>query len=520
MSTIDEVLATAEVVDAVCVIDGETRIISVPAEYKELGVESDEKVTRIKFQCPKIVGDNVDLTEYNLYINYRNAGNKLNSYLVEDATVIGDVINFSWLLSRHVTESPGTINYIVCAKKSDGTGVINEWNTKVATGTVGVGLEATEEIEEQNIDIIEQILRSIVELENNIGGGGSGGYYAPSVDAAGNLSWTASKTDMPAVPSANIKGPAGADGKSAYAYAVEGGYTGTETAFAAKLAAQIPTVDSTLTQSDQAADAKAVGDRFNSLSEEIANLPTSGSGSGLSSNAKTLLIAILRNAIYNSDQSVNITELEVELERTSGGGAVTYTVESNLTNVTSDNTKVLVDANASYTATLTADDGCVLDVVTVIMGGEDVTASVYADGVITIPAVTGDVIITATAIAPNADILATTTWTDGVRVNNAGDWTGQTNRCASDYIAVEAGDIITIMLKDGVTGNKSVEYGNFNADKKHLKSGGSELLSNSSDTYSSSMMFTVGDSTAYIRISYGGTSSNIIITATRQRGSV
>ena len=170
MSTVDEVLATAEVVDAICVIDGETRIISVPNEYKELGVESDENVTRIKFQCPKIVGDNIDLTEYNLYINYRNAGNKLNSYLVEDVTVTDDTINFSWLLSRHVTERPGTISYIVCAKKSDYTGVINEWNTKVATGTVGVGLEAVEEIEEQNIDIIEQILRSIVELENSAGG--------------------------------------------------------------------------------------------------------------------------------------------------------------------------------------------------------------------------------------------------------------------------------------------------------------------------------------------------------------
>lgn len=33
----------------------------------------------------------------------------------------------------------------------------------------------------------------------------------------------------------------GADGKSAYAYAVEGGYTGTEAEFAAKLAAEIPT---------------------------------------------------------------------------------------------------------------------------------------------------------------------------------------------------------------------------------------------------------------------------------------
>ena len=60
----------------------------------------------------------------------------------------------------------------------------------------------------------------------------------------------------------------GADGKSAYAYAVEGGYTGTETAFAERMAAEIPTVDSTLTKSGQAADAAAVGDRLSVLSED------------------------------------------------------------------------------------------------------------------------------------------------------------------------------------------------------------------------------------------------------------
>ena len=274
MSTIDEVLAAAEVVDAVCVIDGETRIISVPTEYKELGVESDEKVTRVKFQCPKIVGDNIDLTEYNLYINYKNASNKLNSYLVEDATVTGDTINFSWLLSRHVTESPGTISYIVCAKKSDDTGVINEWNTKVATGIVGIGLEATEEIEEQNIDAIEQILRSIVELENKVGGGGSGeagGYYAPAVDADGNLSWTASKADMPAVDGTNIKGP---QGKSAYAYAVEGGYTGTEAEFAAKLAAEKFANPNALTFTG------AVTGSYDGAEPLTVNIPSSGGGSG------------------------------------------------------------------------------------------------------------------------------------------------------------------------------------------------------------------------------------------------
>ena len=66
----------------------------------------------------------------------------------------------------------------------------------------------------------------------------------------------------------------GAGGKSAYQYAQDGGYTGTEAEFAAKLAEEIPTVDSTLTESGQAADAKAVGDKFDSLSEKIVDIST------------------------------------------------------------------------------------------------------------------------------------------------------------------------------------------------------------------------------------------------------
>lgn len=58
-------------------------------------------------------------------------------------------------------------------------------------------------------------------------------------------------------------------GKSAYQYAVEGGYTGTEAEFAAKMAEEIPSIDDTLTNSGQAADAKAVGDRLSNLEQAI-----------------------------------------------------------------------------------------------------------------------------------------------------------------------------------------------------------------------------------------------------------
>lgn len=42
--------------------------------------------------------------------------------------------------------------------------------------------------------------------------GDDGGYYTPSVDASGNLSWSASKGGMPTVSGANIRGPQGAKG--------------------------------------------------------------------------------------------------------------------------------------------------------------------------------------------------------------------------------------------------------------------------------------------------------------------
>ena len=58
-------------------------------------------------------------------------------------------------------------------------------------------------------------------------------------------------------------------GKSAYQYAVEGGYTGTEEEFAAKMAEEIPSVDNTLTNRGQAADAKAVGDRLSNLEQAV-----------------------------------------------------------------------------------------------------------------------------------------------------------------------------------------------------------------------------------------------------------
>ena len=156
--TVEEALAASvvEPVNDIFEIDPETRVITVPASEKLFGVANDGNSERKHFRCPKIVGDNIDLSTMHLYINYQNANGEKSAYLVEDVQTDGNYITFSWLISPNVTTYKGQIKYIVCAKKGDGT--IPEWNTTIAEGTVLEGLEATDEVVARNPDIIEQIL--------------------------------------------------------------------------------------------------------------------------------------------------------------------------------------------------------------------------------------------------------------------------------------------------------------------------------------------------------------------------
>lgn len=155
-------------------------------------------------------------------------------------------------------------------------------------------------------------------------------------------------------------------------------------------------------------------DHLNKMEQGIVdahNLGESGfSGSGLNDTAKVLLLNILRNGVFSTNQASNITALEAALgsgggESGDGGGTTsTYAILNNLTNVTTNNTASSVAANGSYGATLTAADGCTMKSVVVTMGGADITASAYTDGKINIPAVTGIVIIT--AVAEGASVAA------------------------------------------------------------------------------------------------------------------
>lgn len=178
----------------------------------------------------------------------------------------------------------------------DGSRLPTIWTER--TQYINSGAGPTDEAAEPSPTLVEQLTAkvgnldalktedksSVVAAVNEIWASGGGGSGASVTDAAinedGHLIITLSTGKQ--IDAGYAVGPAGADGqdgangKSAYQYAKDGGYTGTEAEFAAKMAAEIPAVDTTLTESGKAADAAAVGARLSSLSEEIANLQTSG----------------------------------------------------------------------------------------------------------------------------------------------------------------------------------------------------------------------------------------------------
>ena len=157
MATADELLSTIDT-DKTLIIDKDLRTIIIPSSVKNLGVESDDDVLRLKFSMPRMYGD-VDLSDFSIYINYMNAKNTGDVYVVDDKTIADDTITFSWLVGRVALAYKGNVRFIVCMKKhDDNSNVIQEYNTTIASLPVLEGLETGETVIQQNPDIIEMLL--------------------------------------------------------------------------------------------------------------------------------------------------------------------------------------------------------------------------------------------------------------------------------------------------------------------------------------------------------------------------
>lgn len=73
---------------------------------------------------------------------------------------------------------------------------------------------------------------------------------------------------------------------------------------------------------------------------------------------------------------------------------IKYTITNTLSNATNSNSVTEIKENQSYTATITPNKGYSINSAIITMGGTNITDSVYNDGNINIPNVTGDLVIT------------------------------------------------------------------------------------------------------------------------------
>ena len=258
-ATVDEELISP--VNEVLMINPETRTINVPDSEKLFGARQDMGVERKYFKCPRIVGDNIDLSEHRIFVNYvpskqdgtYNPKDDVQGYWCKDLAVEGDFITFSWEISENVTRNAGYIAFAVYAKTIDEYGNLKtKWHTTIAIGNVLDTLLDGEEWVTVYPDIVMQLLERMDEVEKNGGNGTS--------DA-------------------------------------------------------VQYIEQTLTEEQQIQARTNIGaastNEVSKLSEEIVNFKQNGIG--LSDTSITLLITILRAMVSTTDQSGNITALETAL---------------------------------------------------------------------------------------------------------------------------------------------------------------------------------------------------------------
>lgn len=246
------------------IVVGPDRVIKVPESLKRIAVQHDHNMETVTFDCPRY-WDGIDMSAMKVLINYVRADGKLGSYKAENVTVDesdNTIMHFTWTITRNVSDEDGSIAFLVCTRKTDSEGnEENHWSTELNKDLyVSPGLDCHESIAEMYPDVITYILER---LGSGTGGTGEAGVGIKSIkqtktstESGGENIVTFTLTDNTTY-TASIRN--GAKGKSAYEYAKEGGYTGTEDEFKTKLSAEWATKE-----------------EFTDLSEQIANIGVGG----------------------------------------------------------------------------------------------------------------------------------------------------------------------------------------------------------------------------------------------------
>lgn len=175
-----------------------------------------------------------------------------------------------------------------------------------------------------------------------------------------------------------------------------------------------PTAGATAEQAAQidknVADIGELKSDMEQLSEEMKN--QTGSGSGLTTALKlalktyfTNMQTLLPQLAYVTEENIGTTlisdaqDVVTALESGGNTGTTNYTITRSLVGCTSSSAITSISEGLAHTETLTANEGYTLvgATVKVTMGGSDISSN-YVDGILTINSVTGNIVISVSAI--------------------------------------------------------------------------------------------------------------------------
>ncbi|WP_432628984.1 Ig-like domain-containing protein [Brotaphodocola sp.] len=121
--------------------------------------------------------------------------------------------------------------------------------------------------------------------------------------------------------------------------------------------------------------------------------------SGLSKEEKDLLLTLLKSAAYTSSEMEGAYNALKDIWNAKPAEKVYYTVTNTLSNVINSSSATSVQEGKVYGAVLTPAENYEISTVKITMGDVDITSTAYtvSSGAIRISAVTGNIVITATA---------------------------------------------------------------------------------------------------------------------------
>lgn len=221
------------------------------------------------------------------------------------------------------------------------------------------------------------------------------------------------------------------------------------------------------------------------------------------------------------------------------GATVYHSITNALTNVTTNNDAVAAEDGTAYSATIAAEDGYTMSSVTVTMGGTDITATAYNSdtGVISIAAVTGDVVISANAtkvvsyhnLVPTAvdSSGASAPYTDGLMLSSSGGTSDNSGFTTTGFIPFDGGaNHIYRIGGEGIAWNTygcriawyTASYSIKGSATNYDKIGFSIYYptkvedANAAAAFSTDINVSPPQGAAYFRVSAKGSGANLIVT--------